>query len=330
MATITTRPSGLAGLPRVARRSWNFVREAPTIPILILSVLVFVAVFAPLLSPHDKLKPVEQSPEACQKAFGFDDCPWIDDIPPFWSTIKRTNREGEVIAIREGSWSTPLGTDDQGRDMLTRLMYGARISLIVALVGTLLAGAIGTILGVIAGYFGKWWDTIIMRITDAWLTLPTLVFAILLSSFRGGGGMWDIVIILAVVFWSRYARLVRGEVLSLKERDFIKLAEVTGASKVRIIFRHLIPNVLNTVMVFFSLIVGVAIIIEANLSFLGVGISPPEPAWGLMISREGAALQEGKWWLPVFPGICIALLVLSANMLGDGLRVRLDPQLRNR
>jgi peptide/nickel transport system permease protein len=168
-----------------------------------------------------------------------------------------------------------------------------------------------------------------MRITDAWLTLPTLVFAILLSSIRGPG-VENVIFILAVVFWSRYARLVRGEVLSLRERDFVRLAEVNGVSKFDIIRRHLLPNVMNTVMVFFTLIVGVAIIIEANLSFLGVGVPPPEPAWGLMISQERDALMEGKWWLAAWPGLCIMLLVLSSNMLGDWLRVRLDPQLRNR
>ena len=208
-------------------------------------------------------------------------------------------------------------------------MYGARISLIVALTGTIVAGTIGTFLGVLAGYMGRWWDQVIMRITDAWLTLPSLVFAILLSSVRGPG-VGNVVLILALVFWSRYARAVRGEVLALRERDFVKLAEINGISKQRIIFRHLLPNVMNTVMVLFSLQVGVAVIIEASLSFLGVGVPPPEPSWGLMMAEGRDALMEGSWWLAVFPGICISLLVLSANMLGDWMRIRLDPQLRNR
>ena len=185
--------------------------------------------------------------------------------------------------MKEGRFNVVLGTDDLSRDILSRLIYGARISLMVALTGTLAAGVIGTALGIVAGYLGGWWDHIIMRITDAWLTLPTLVFAILLLAIAGPS-----------------------------------------------IFRHLLPNVMNTVMVFFTLIVGVSIIIEANLSFLGVGVPPPEPAWGLMISQERESLMEGKWWLAVFPGICIALLVLSANMFGDWLRVKLDPQLKNR
>jgi peptide/nickel transport system permease protein len=291
------------------------VAEVPSIPFLILSVLAFVAIFAPVMAPHGKFTPVQPTSEQCQAKFGMADCPYVDNVPPFWAT--------------GGTFETPLGTDFLGRDVLSRLMYGARISLIVALTGTLFAGAIGTLLGVLAGYLGKWWDQVIMRITDAWLTLPSLVFAILLSSVRGPG-VWNVVLILALVFWSRYSRAVRGEVLGLRERDFVRLAEINGIGKLRIIRRHLIPNVMNTVMVLFSLQVGVAVIIEASLSFLGVGVPPPEPSWGLMMAQERDSLMAGTWWLAVFPGICITMLVLSVNMLGDWLRVRLDPQLRNR
>ena len=151
---------------KIIKTGLHFVREAPMIPILILGVLLFVAAFAPILAPHEKLQPVQPTEEECNERFGFTNCPYIDDVPPFWH--------------QDGSWSTPLGTDSLGRDILTRLMYGARISLVVALTGTLVAGVIGTLLGVVAGYLGGWWDQIIMRITDAWLALPTLVFAILL------------------------------------------------------------------------------------------------------------------------------------------------------
>jgi peptide/nickel transport system permease protein len=297
------------------RRLIRLLRELPTIPLVILGVLAFVAVFADVLAPHSKLDPVIPTSAQCLERYGTASCPYIDEMPPFWS-------EG-------GSFATPLGTDFLGRDVLSRLMYGARISLVVALIGTLVAGTIGTLLGVLAGYLGRWWDQIIMRVTDAWLTLPSLVFAILLLSVRGPG-VWNVVLVLALVFWSRYSRAVRGEVLALRERDFVKLAEINGIGKARIIFRHLVPNVMNTVMVLFSLQVGVAVIIEASLSFLGVGVPPPEPSWGLMLAQERDAMMEGKWWLAVFPGICISMLVLSANMLGDWLRVRLDPQLRNR
>jgi peptide/nickel transport system permease protein len=314
MATIPIGADRSIAAVRAARRSYRVLRDLPMVPMLILGVLASVAVLAPVIAPHSKLDPVKPTREQCQAKFSTPDCPYVDNAPPFWSP--------------GGALDTPLGTDFLGRDVLSRLMYGARISLIVALTGTLFAGAIGTVLGVLAGYMGRWWDEIIMRITDAWLTLPSLVFAILLSSVRGPG-LWNVVLILALVFWSRYSRAVRGEVLTLRERDFVKLAEINGIGKLTIVWRHLIPNVMNTVMVLFSLQVGVAVIIEASLSFLGVGVPPPEPSWGLMMAQERESLMEGRWWLEIFPGICITMLVLSANMLGDWLRVRLDPQLRN-
>jgi peptide/nickel transport system permease protein len=316
MATIPIGASPTVAASSVARRRYRQIfRDAPIVPLVIVGVLAVIAVLAPVIAPHGKLDPVKPTRAQCLAKYGSADCPYIDNAPPFW--------------VHGGSLDTPLGTDFLGRDLLSRLMHGARISLIVALTGTIFAGAIGTILGVLAGYMGKWWDLIIMRITDAWLTLPSLVFAILLSSVRGPG-LWNVVLILALVFWSRYARAVRGEVLVVREREFVKLAEINGIGRLTIIRRHLIPNVMNTVMVLFSLQVGVAVIIEASLSFLGVGVPPPEPSWGLMMAQERESLMEGRWWLAVCPGTCITLLVLSANMLGDWLRVRMDPQLRNR
>ncbi len=275
------------------------------LPTLILASVVFLAVFADLLPLHD--------PEVSVKDLetGY---PVAGTLPPAW--------------MEGGTWRMPLGTDFQSRDILSRVIYGSRVSLIVGLVGTLAAGVIGVTLGLLAGYMGKWWDQIIMRITDAWLALPTLIFAIFLASIRGAN-LWNIVLILTLVFWSRYARQVRAEVLSLRERDFVKLAEVTGASKFRVMTKHILPNVVNTVMVLFSLTIGIAIIIEASLSFLGVGVPPPTPAWGLMMADGKGPLIGGKWWISVFPGIAIMLLVLAANLLGDWMRVRLDPQLRN-
>ena len=315
MAMVTAPQRSTVLVARVARRSVWLARELPVIPLLVLGALAFVAIFAPVLAPHSKLDPVQPTREQCLERYAMTNCPYVDNVPPFW--------------LQHGRRDVPLGTDFLGRDILSRLMHGARISLVVALAGTLAAGVIGTWLGVLAGYMGRWWDQIIMRITDAWLTLPSLVFAILLASVRGPG-LWNIVLILMLVFWSRYARAVRGEVLSLRERDFVKLAEINGVRKLRIISRHIMPNVMSTVMVIFSLQIGVAVIIEASLSFLGVGVPPPEPSWGLMMAQERDSLMEGRWWLAVFPGFCITLLVLSANMLGDWLRVRLDPQLRNR
>ena len=234
--------------------------------------------------------------------------------PPFW--------------MEGGSTTTPLGTDFQGRDILSRLIYGARVSLIVGLMGTLVAGGIGTALGILSGYVGGWVDQIIMRVTDAWLALPAIVFAIFLAAMFGPS-MWNIIVILGAVYWTRYARVIRGEVLTLREREFVKLAEIAGASKLRVIKRHILPNVMNTATVLASLTVGVVIIAEASLSFLGVGVPPPQPAWGLMLSEARPTLMAGQWWLTVFPGLCILLIVLATQLFGDWLRVRLDPQLRN-
>src|SRR5919204_2934182 len=300
MATIAgpipaARPQAATRLARIVA----VAREAPLAPVVILGGLVLVAIFADLIAPHDPTVPV-------QGANVFD--------PPFW--------------MEGGRSMTLLGTDFQGRDVLSRLIHGARVSLVVGLMGTLVAGGIGTALGIVSGYLGGWVDQLIMRVTDAWLALPALVFAIFLATLVGPS-MWNIIIILGAVYWTRYARVIRGEVLSLREREYVKLAEIAGASKLRVILRHILPNVMNTTMVLASLTVGVVIIAEASLSFLGVGVPPPQPAWGLMLSEARSTLMTGKWWLTVFPGFCIMLVVLATQLLGDWLRVRLDPQLRN-
>jgi peptide/nickel transport system permease protein len=296
MATIAGEQPRARG---AERRRTSAVRQAPLVPMLILGGLTFVALFADLIARHDPTLPV-------QGAGVF--------TPPFW--------------MDGGSTLAPLGTDFQGRDILSRLIYGARVSLIVGLMGTLVAGAIGTAMGIVSGYVGGWVDQIIMRVTDAWLALPALVFAIFLAAMIGPS-MWNIIIILGAVYWTRYARVIRGEVLTLREREFVKLAEIAGASKLRVIKRHILPNVMNTATVLASLTVGVVIIAEASLSFLGVGVPPPQPAWGLMLSEARPTLMAGQWWLTVFPGLCILLIVLATQLFGDWLRVRLDPQTRN-
>jgi len=274
-------------------------RQAPLATIVILGGLILVAVLADLIAPYDPTLPVKGA-----EIF----------VPPFW--------------MDGGSLATPLGTDFQGRDILSRLIHGARVSLIVGLMGTLVAGSIGTALGILSGYVGGWVDQIIMRVTDAWLALPAIVFAIFLAAMLGPS-MWNIIAILGLVYWTRYARVIRGEVLTLRERDFVKLAEIAGASRLRVIRKHILPNVMNTATVLASLTVGVVIIAEASLSFLGVGVPPPQPAWGLMLSEARPTLMAGQWWLTVFPGACILLIVLATQLFGDWLRVRLDPQLRN-
>lgn len=290
------------GLPLLTslRRRWaRFAGRAPILPLAILVPFVLVALLAPVIAPYDPTEPIPGA--------GIFD-------PPFW-----------VEGANPAAW---LGTDFQGRDVLSRLIYGARVSLIVGVMGTIVAGGIGTTLGVLSGYLAGWVDQAIMRVTDAWLALPSIVFAIFLATMVGPS-MWNIIIILGSVYWTRYARVIRGEVLSLREREFVKLAEIAGASRTRVIVRHIVPNVLNSAMVLASLTIGVVIIAEASLSFLGVGVPPPQPAWGSMLADGRSMLMVGDWWLTVLPGLCIMMVVLATQLLGDWLRIRLDPQLRN-
>jgi peptide/nickel transport system permease protein len=287
-----------AEIPVARARPWWRLDGFPLIPALILAGTAFVAIFANLLAPHD--------PEVGTLGARFK--------PPFWQT--------------GGTTEYLLGTDHLGRDILSRLLFGARVSMVVGFTAVIVAGSIGTTLGIISGFLGKWVDQVIMRVTDTWLALPALTFAIFLAAIVGPSAM-NIVIILGAVYWTRYARVIRGEVLTLREREFVKLAEIAGASTGRVIKRHILPNVMNTATVLASLTVGVVIIAEASLSFLGVGVPPPQPAWGLMLSEARPTLMAGQWWLTVFPGVCILLIVLATQLLGDWLRVRLDPQLRN-
>ena len=211
--------------------------------------------------------------------------------------------------------------------MLSRLIFGARVSMVVGLTAVVVAGVIGTTLGILSGFLGGWVDQVIMRITDAWLALPALMLAIFLAAIVGPG-ISNIIIILATAWWTRYARVIRGEVLSVRERDFVRLAVVAGCSKWKIMRKHILPNVINSAIVLATLQLGQVIIAEAGLSFLGVGVPPPQPAWGLMLADGKKGLMAGYWWLTVLPGSCIMLMVLSANLLGDWLRVKFDPQLR--
>jgi peptide/nickel transport system permease protein len=287
-ATAIALPSRIAGL-----RLGNL----PIFPALILGGILFVAIFADWLSPYD--------PQVGSLRLRF--------RPPVFQA--------------GGSWGHVLGTDHLGRDVLSRLIYGARVSVVVGFTAVIVAGVLGTALGIISGYLGRWVDQVIMRITDTWLALPALTFAIFLAAIVGPSEM-NIVIILGAVYWTRYARVVRGEVLSMKEREFVRLAIVAGCSKWTIMRRHILPNVLNSAIVLGTLMLGVVVVAEASLSFLGVGVPPPKPAWGLMLSDGKKGLMVGYWWLTVLPGLCIMLMVLSANLLGDWLRDKLDPQLR--
>ena len=269
----------------------------PVIPTAILLTLALVAIFANVITPYN--------PEIGSLGDRFH--------PPVWQA--------------GGSAEHLLGTDHLGRDVLSRLIFGARVSMIVGFTAVIVAGFIGTVLGIISGYLGRWVDQVIMRITDTWLALPALTFAIFLAAIVGPSE-FNIIVILGAVYWTRYARVIRGEVLSVKERDFVRLAVVAGCSKWTIMRVHILPNVINSAIVLGTLQLGVVIVAEAALSFLGVGVPPPKPAWGLMLADGKKGMMAGYWWLTVLPGSCIMLMVLSANLLGDWLRVKLDPQLR--
>ncbi|MCY4559217.1 MAG: ABC transporter permease [Chloroflexi bacterium] len=280
---------------RIARKLWQF-RRWPLIPMFFLVLFVFTGIFAPLIAPHD--------PERG----GLRD----RNLPPAWEA--------------GGSSEFLLGTDHLGRDMLSRVIFGARISLAVAGVTLGVGMVIGVASGLIAGWYGGWLDEFLMRIVDIKLAIPTILLALVLVLALGQSFL-IIVAILAIAVWPRFARNVRGEVLQLKTMDFVALAKVAGASTPRILFIHIFPGVINTLIVLATLEVGIVILLESTLSFLGAGVPPPTPAWGSMVS-DGRDRLAVAWWISTMPGLAIMLVVLSMNLFGDWLRDRLDPRLR--
>jgi len=271
-------------------------RGLPVVSLAIIALFVLVALLAPLLSPSD---PYEQSLR-------------LRFRPPVWE--------------ERGAWAHPLGTDRLGRDLLARIVWGSRVSLAVGALAVLLAGSLGAGVGLVAGYYGGRVDATLMRVTDATLSFPVILLALILA-VTVGPSFTNVVIAIAVILWARYARVVRGQVLALMTLDFIAQARIAGAGAWRIITRHLLPNTLNTLVVLMTLQVGYVIILEASLSFLGAGIPPPTPAWGSMIA-EGREFVTSAWWVSFFPGLAILLVVLAFNVLGDWLRDTLDPKLR--
>jgi peptide/nickel transport system permease protein len=285
-----------AEAPRAAARKTGRRASILVIVAILLVILVVPALFAEWLAPHDPLEG-----RLAQKL-----------KPPVW--------------LAGGSWEFPLGTDPLGRDLLSRLIFGARVSLSVSLVAIIIGGLVGTVLGLVAGYFAGWTDTLIMRVVDVAFSLPTILLALVLAVVVGPS-FQTVIVIVALLLWARYARQVRGEVLSVRERDFVAQARIAGCSHLRIIFGHILPNVTNTLIVLATLQVGYVILLEGTLSFLGVGIPPPTPAWGLMVAT-GRGLIVSAWWVSFFPGLAILVTVLALNLLGDWLRDRLDPRLR--
>ena len=280
-------------------RFWNEARRYPLFPIaLLLIILVIPALFSDLLAPHD--------PETGSLSARLQ--------PPFW--------------MEGGDTNHLLGTDRIGRDILSRIMHGARVSVTIAAIAILIAGVFGIALGITAGYWGGWVDSLVMRLVDISLSIPIILLALVIVAATQPS-IVNVIVVLVLLLWSRYARLVRGETLAVRVQDFISRAQVSGASHRRIMIRHVFPNVFNSVIVLATLNVGFVIVLEATLSFLGVGIPPPQPAWGLMVAdgRVLIASAEG-WWVSLFPGLAIMLVVLSMNLLGDWLRDRLDPKQR--
>jgi peptide/nickel transport system permease protein len=266
------------------------------IPVIVLSALIIAAIFAPLIAPYD----------------------------PYQGVL--TDRLLPPAFVPGGHAEYLLGTDSLGRDILTRIIYGSRISLSVSLLVIAITAAIGTAMGIVAGYLGGRVDAFLMRITDVALAFPGILIAMLLATALGPS-FKTVVIAMSILGWAGYSRLIRGETLRLREADFVAQARVIGTSPARIMFRHIFPNVVNPLIVVMTLAVGMMILVEAALSYLGVGIPPPNPSWGSMVS-DGRNLIEKAWWISFFPGLAIGLVVLSGNFLGDWLRDKMDPRLR--
>ena len=332
------------------------IRRLPLFPVTMLLVFLLIpAVFAELIAPHnprrgdldDRLVPPA----------------WSGDVVSYRTvveTINRDNRQNEIkisdaertvrigdatvvgkaegeapvigdqirVLVKPGGQAKYLlGTDKNGMDIFSRIVHGARLALVVSLMAIFVSGLIGTVLGILAGYFGGWVDTIVMRLVDMSLSISLILVALVLAATLGPR-IENVLVVVCLFLWSRYARLVRGETLALKTQDFIARSRVAGSSQIRIMVRHIFPNLVNTIIVLATLQLGFVILLEAGLSFLGAGIPRPNPAWGVMVA-DGRELIIDSWWVSFFPGLAILFTVLSVNLLGDWLRDRLDPKQRN-
>lgn len=285
-ALILQQPADVGGMSLLGRVR-SVLRGAPLLSLAFLTVAIGGAVFAPLIAPYD---PIQNNP---------------------------------VATLAPPSFQYLMGTDHLGRDILSRVIYGARISLTVGFLAVFVSGVAGTLIAVLSGVVKGWVDTVLMRITDAFLSLPYLMVAVTVVSLLGPS-LINVILVIGLLRWMTYARTVRGEVLRLTEMDFVRLAHVAGARRWRVIWRHVLPNIVNTLLVLSTLDVALAVITEASLSFLGLGVPRPLPSWGTMLA-ESQTYVFAAWWMPVFPGVTITLLVMSMNLTGDWLRDCLDP-----
>jgi len=276
------------------RKLGKVFKRIPKTAAAIILLLLICAIFSPFIAPHD---PIEQNLGNALK-------------PPFWQ--------------QGGAMNNILGTDNLGRDILSRIIYGARVSVIVGFAGVILSGVFGTFLGIIAGYFGGKLDAVIMRFTDMMLSLPYILIAIAIIGAIGPN-LTNIIIVLGITQWVGYTRIIRFEAMSLSKSEFIEMAVISGCKWYRILLVHILPNVLNSAVVLGTLDVGKMIIFEAAMSFLGLGVKPPTPSWGGMLA-DGRVYLTFAWWIATFPGVAIAITVLGGNLLGDWLRDELDPR----
>ena len=303
MATAQSAPHVQTRLP--SRPRWRWLRQLRRSPVglfgAILVVLVLVAaVAAPVLSPHD---PTKQNLKSRM-------------LPPAWH--------------EEGNITYPLGTDQLGRDLLSRLIYGARVSVVVGVLGVVVSAIVGVALGLLSGFLGGWLDVLISRTVDTFMAIPFILLALAVVGALGlgeGAGIITLVIVLGLTGWVTFARVIRGEVLSIREREYVIATRSIGQRPMRILFRHILPNVTASIIVLSTLQISTVILAESSLSFLGLGIQPPTISWGVMLA-EGRDHLATSWWLATFPGIAISLTVLGTILLGDWLRDVLDPRMK--
>jgi peptide/nickel transport system permease protein len=273
------------GKPRRSIMRW--------MPIILISFFVLAAIFAPLLAPYD---------------------------PNSQNLLGRMRPPGTVSR----SFHYLLGSDELGRDLLTRLIYGARVSLFVAIASVVLSGVVGVLLGMLAGYLRGWVELVVMRLVDVFLSIPAILLAIITVAVLGTGLM-NVIIVLALTRWPRYARIAYGQTLSVANMPYVRLAAFMGASTPRVLLRHILPNIIGAVTVVATLEFGLMVLFEAGLSFLGLGVQPPTASWGAMLS-SGRNYLATAWWIATFPGLCLFLLILAVNLIGDDLRDRFDPR----
>lgn len=283
--------------------AWRRLRRdrAAMVGAALVIAIVLVALFAPLLAPHD---PTEQFREGLT----------LDGQPVSGTLFTRSEL------------SFPLGTDANGRDLLSRILYGARISLLVGVLANLMAITIGTLVGSIAAYFGGWLEIFLMRFTDMMMAFPTLLLAMTLVAILKPS-VWIIILVIGAVYWTWIARVIYGQVLALRDRDFVIATRALGAGRFFTLFRHILPQLFPTIIVWGTLGIATNVMLEASLSYLGIGVQPPTPSWGGMI-QQGQSFYRAAPWLVIYPGLAIMLTVFAFNLFGDGLRDALDPTQR--